>query len=79
MKLEYFRNGYRYKYETTVKTANKLNKFSLTKFIVIYQPQVALLSLSKENGICSAKGTMLFVIGQAGPIPWPPRSPDLTP
>jgi hypothetical protein len=32
--------------------------------------------LSEQNGTSRAKGTR---IGQPGPIPWPPRSPDLTP
>jgi hypothetical protein len=32
----------------------------------------------KENGVSSAKDTILLVIGAAEPIPWPPRLPDFT-
>jgi hypothetical protein len=74
-KVVYFLKSYTHKRETTW----KLQRYSSETLVVTYRPQVALQSLSKENGVSSAKGTMFLVIGRGGPTPCPPRSPDLTP
>jgi hypothetical protein len=42
--------------DTNMNTARKTITFLLATFIVTYQPQVSLRSLSKENGVSSAKG-----------------------
>jgi hypothetical protein len=58
-------------------TTAKLLKCSLETLIVTDQLRVVFRSRSKENGVSSAKGRVLLVIGRALPIPWPPRSPDV--
>jgi predicted transcriptional regulator len=39
-------------------------KFLLATLIVTYQPRVALRSVSKENGVSSAKGAMFLVVSR---------------
>jgi hypothetical protein len=45
-----------------LETARKNTKVSLATLIVPYQPRLALRSLSEENGVSRAKGTMLPVV-----------------
>lgn len=47
-----------------LQTRRELVKFTLATLIILYQPRVALLSLSKENGSPSAKGMLLFMVLQ---------------
>jgi hypothetical protein len=49
-----------------LKTTRNLIKISLATLIMIYQPSVTLRSLSRENGVLSAKSTVLVVISQDG-------------
>jgi hypothetical protein len=45
-----------------LETTRKVIKFLFATLILIYQSQVGLHSLSKENSVSCAKGTMLLVV-----------------
>lgn len=58
----------------TARKQGEFIEFSLATLFVLYEPRVALRSLSEENSVTRPKG----LAGLAGPIPWPPRTPDFT-